>query len=87
MADSTGSGDTTALSRLDADFRIKAGSAVTWTNTDNFTHSVHVAKGGFPDLNLAPGQSGSITFSEPGEYDYVCTFHAQNMKGKVVVER
>lgn len=65
--------------------RVKAGSVVTWTNTDNFTHSVKVTKGGFPELQLAPGESGSIQFDAAGEYDYVCTFHAQNMTGKVVV--
>lgn len=58
---------------------------MTWHNSDNFTHSVKVLTGDFPFLNLPPGQSGSITFSQPGEYDYVCTYHTQNMKGKVLV--
>jgi len=68
--------------------QVPVGTTVTWRNTDNFTHSVSVVDGGFPTLDLAPGQSGTITFDQPGEYAYVCTYHAQNMKGTVrVVER
>ena len=24
-------------------------------------------------------------FGQPGEYDYICTYHAQDMKGKISV--
>jgi plastocyanin len=68
--------------------RVPVGTTVTWRNTDNFTHSVSVVGAGFPELSLAPGQSGTITFDQPGEYPYICTYHAQDMKGTVsVVER
>jgi plastocyanin len=62
---------------------VPAGTTVTWTNTDNFTHSVRVA-GGATQM-VAPGESATFTFDTPGEYAYVCTLHAQNMKGKVIV--
>lgn len=65
--------------------RVPAGTRVDWRNDDNFTHAVNVVSGGLPALNLVPGQSGEITFEQPGEYDYICTYHAQNMKGKVIV--
>jgi plastocyanin len=65
--------------------QVPAGATVTWRNTDNFTHSVSVGGGEFPLLNLPPGQSGQITFDQPGVYDYICTYHAQAMKGTVVV--
>lgn len=65
--------------------RVPVGTTVTWRNTDNFTHAVSVVTGGYPELSLAPGQSGSITFDRPGEYTYICTYHAQNMKGTVSV--
>jgi plastocyanin len=66
--------------------QVPAGTAVTFRNTDNFTHSVSVTSGGtFPYLNLPPGASGQLTFAEPGEYAYVCTYHTQDMRGKVVV--
>jgi plastocyanin len=65
--------------------QVPAGSTVTWRNTDNFTHSVSVAGGAFPFLNLSPGQSGAITFDQPGAYSYTCTYHAQDMQGTVIV--
>ncbi len=67
---------------------VKAGTSVTWTNHDNFTHSVQVQGQGV-DASvhmLSPGQTTSITFSAPGTYNYICTLHAQNMKGTVVVD-
>ena len=68
-----------------ANIQVKAGDTVTWHNGDNFTHSVQVLKEGFTMVNLPPGESGTITFAQPGEYDYVCTYHTQQMKGKVIV--
>jgi plastocyanin len=65
--------------------QVPAGTTVTWRNSDNFTHSVSVSGGAFPFLNLSPGQSGTITFDQPGAYDYVCTYHAQDMQGTIIV--
>jgi plastocyanin len=65
--------------------QVPAGTTVTWSNSDNFTHSVSVSGGAFPFLNLPPGQSGTLTFDQPGTYDYVCTYHAQDMQGTVIV--
>jgi plastocyanin len=63
---------------------VAAGSTVTWTNHDNFTHSVLVD--GTSDLRMVkPGESTQITFSTPGEYHYICTLHTQNMQGSVTV--
>lgn len=65
--------------------QVQAGTTVTWHNSDNFTHGVSIQKGSFPFLNLKPGESGSITFSQAGQYEYVCPYHSQNMKGTVIV--
>ena len=65
--------------------QVPAGTTVTWRNSDNFTHSVSVVDTKFPFLNLSPGQSGTITFDQPGAYAYICTYHAQDMKGTVIV--
>jgi len=65
--------------------QVPAGTTVTWRNADNFTHSVNISGGAFPFLNLPPGQSGAITFDKPGAYDYICTYHAQDMQGTVIV--
>jgi plastocyanin len=62
---------------------IQAGETVTWTNDDNFTHTVEVEGEG--DHKVDRGDSVSITFDEPGTYDYVCTLHSHDMHGTVIV--
>ncbi len=62
---------------------IKAGETVTWTNNDNFTHTVKVDGQG--DHKVGRGDSASITFDNPGRYHYVCTLHSKDMSGTVIV--
>jgi plastocyanin len=62
---------------------IKAGDTVTWTNNDNFTHTVKVD--GQEDNKVDRGDSVSIRFDKPGSYHYVCTLHSKDMDGTVVV--
>ena len=62
---------------------IEAGETVTWTNGDNFTHTVQVV--GQEDLKVEQGESVSIRFDTPGTYHYVCTLHEQDMEGDVIV--
>jgi plastocyanin len=68
-----------------AAIEVEAGTTVTWTNNDHFTHSVKVD--GLDDEvhNIPKGESISITFDAPGEYNYICTYHPKDMKGKVYV--
>ncbi len=68
--------------------KVKVGTTVTWVNDDNFTHDVRFTRGPvqFHSPPLRPGDKTSFTFTQPGEYEYECSFHPQNMKGKVVVE-
>ena len=63
---------------------IRGGQTVTWTNEDNFTHTVQVE--GQSDHKVERGESVSISFDEPGTYGYVCTLHRQDMDGTVIVE-
>lgn len=63
---------------------IKAGQTVTWTNNDNFTHTVHVD--GMDDHKVDRGKSVSIEFDKPGTYPYVCTLHSHDMHGTVIVQ-
>ena len=63
---------------------IHAGQTVTWTNQDNFTHTVEVE--GRPDHKVGRGESFAITFDRPGTYDYVCTLHSRDMDGTVIVK-
>jgi plastocyanin len=62
---------------------IEAGQTVTWTNEDNFTHTVEVD--GQEDHKVDRGDSVSIEFDTAGTFDYVCTLHRQDMEGKVIV--
>jgi plastocyanin len=64
--------------------QIRAGQTVTWTNEDNFTHTVQVE--GQVDHEVGRGESVEITFDTPGTYHYVCTLHSQDMDGTVIVE-
>jgi plastocyanin len=63
---------------------IEAGDSVTWTNEDNFTHTVQVE--GKEDHKVGQGESVEIRFDKPGTYDYVCTLHSQDMDGTVIVK-
>jgi plastocyanin len=63
---------------------VAAGATVTWTNEDNFTHTVQVD--GQADHKVGKGESVSITFERPGTYSYVCTLHSQDMDGEVIVK-
>ena len=63
---------------------IEAGQSVTWTNEDNFTHTVQVD--GQEDHEVERGESVSIAFGKPGTYHYVCTLHSNDMEGEVTVK-
>jgi plastocyanin len=63
---------------------IDAGDTVTWTNDDNFTHTVEVD--GQEDHEVGQGESVSIKFDRPGTYHYVCTLHSKDMDGEVIVK-
>jgi plastocyanin len=63
---------------------VEPGQTVTWTNDDNFTHTVQVD--GQEDHKVEQGETVSITFDEPGTYHYVCTLHENDMDGEVIVQ-
>jgi plastocyanin len=70
-----------------AHISVSAGTPVTWTNNDNFTHSVEFLDGGLPTepLVFEPGGSVTFTFDEPGVYHYQCSFHPGDMQGSITV--
>jgi len=68
---------------------VKAGTRVTWTNQDDITHTVTSGTpesrvGRFDSRLDGKGASTSVTFTEPGTYDYFCNRH-QSMRGQVRV--
>jgi plastocyanin len=64
--------------------QVESGDSVTWTNEDNFTHTVQVD--GQEDHEVGQGESVSLTFDTPGTYRYVCTLHSRDMDGEVIVK-
>ncbi len=66
---------------------IMTGTTIVWTNKDPVNHNVTAADGSFASGDLGKGGTFSYTFEEPGTYEYVCTLHPPDMKGKVTVEK
>jgi plastocyanin len=64
---------------------VPAGTEVTWTNHDGFTHSVRLLDDGGDVFDVAPGESVSYSFDTVGTHRYDCSFHPQDMRGSVIV--
>lgn len=62
---------------------VKSGETVEWANGDLTPHNA-TAEGMFNSGAINAGASWSHTFTQPGTFPYVCTFHPE-MKGVVVV--
>lgn len=66
------------------ELEIKVGTTVTWTNEDSVAHTATSDDGSFDSGSLRQGSSYSFTFSEPGTFSYICTFHP-SMTGTITV--
>jgi plastocyanin len=69
-----------------ANIVVPAGSTVTWTNHDNFTHTVRLIDGDGEVLFMKPGERVTRGFADPGLYRYDCSLHPNDMQGTVLVE-
>ena len=60
---------------------VKSGEAVVFTNNDNTDHTVTQGTGGRAadsacvNEHLSVGQSVTVTFTQPGDYQITCTIH------------
>jgi plastocyanin len=63
---------------------VTVGTAVTWKNNDNMTHTVTADDDSYDSGNIGSGSSFTKTFSTAGTYPYHCSIHP-TMTGKVVV--
>ena len=63
---------------------IGVNNTVEWVNNDTAPHTVTATDRSFDSGNLNPGETWTFTFTTPGTYTYVCTYHPW-MKGTVVV--
>jgi quinohemoprotein ethanol dehydrogenase len=72
-----------------ARIRVKAGTAVTFTNVGDLPHTATAFEKGkigkWDTDALAKDESKAITFTDPGTYFYICTPHPW-MYGQVIVE-
>jgi plastocyanin len=71
---------------------IDIGQTVTWYNGDTISHTVTSGQDGdldewslFDSDAIIPNQYYSVTFEEPGEFDYHCIYHPA-MVGEVIAE-
>lgn len=67
---------------------VAPGTTVTWTNEDNFAHTVTAEEGApasFDSGDLEGDATFEQTFEKAGTYPYVCEIHPA-MSGEVVVE-
>lgn len=69
--------------------RIPAGGTVVFSSDGSAPHNAVAYDGSwstedeFGDLAMLPGDSVSMTFDEPGVYEYFCTFHSTDGEGMV----
>ncbi len=67
--------------------QVQPGTTVTWTNHDQFPHTVQLLTGSDRSTReLGIGQSATVRFDQPGEYYYRCSLHPSQMRGKVIVK-
>lgn len=89
---------TTLLSFAPATLTVKAGTKVTWTDTDSIAHTVTTGTfvlgsdglrssqhpDGLINMPLSQGKNVTFTFTKPGTYIYYCSIH-HGMNGRIVV--
>jgi len=68
---------------------VKSGQEIKWTNFDSTKHNV-VIKPEQPEAFTSKDfeKDGTATYSpkKPGVYEYLCTYHAGSMQGKITVQ-
>lgn len=67
-----------------ADFSVKVGTKVTWTNQDSAGHTVTFDTGNVASETLQTGATYSRTFDAAGTFTYHCSIHPA-MKATVTV--
>ena len=51
--------------------KVKVGTKVTWTNGGKIPHDASAEDGAWSTGEIAPGQTGSVTFTKPGTFTYI----------------
>ncbi len=66
------------------DLTVQRGARVTWIDRDNAPHDATDVDRAWGTGTLTPDKNATLTFDDPGVYDYVCTIHP-NMEAKLTV--
>lgn len=74
-AEGTVNADMRSLQFVPARLRVRAGTAVTWKNTDQVAHTVTAEDRSWTSPLLEPGQTFRRVFNTPGTYHIICTPH------------
>ena len=64
---------------------VKKGTKVTFLNRDQMTHNVVANDKSFDSGNIATGAEWIYTFDKVGTFDYTCTYHPDQMRGRIEV--
>jgi plastocyanin len=77
------------ISIAPATITVKAGTTLKWTNLDATLHNMAITSGPVKFSSPAFNKGGTYkaTFTKPGVYHYLCTFHPATMRGTITVVR
>jgi plastocyanin len=75
------------ISIMPANITVKVGARIKWTNFDATLHNVAITSGPvkFSSAAFNKGATYTATFTKPGLYRYLCTFHPGIMTGTITV--
>jgi alcohol dehydrogenase (cytochrome c) len=65
--------------------KVPAGAAVTWSNQGKLPHDATAMDGSWTTGDIAPGATGSVTFANPGTFDYTSKSEPW-VHGQIMVE-
>jgi quinohemoprotein ethanol dehydrogenase len=65
--------------------RVKVGTKVTWRNNGRMTHTIVAEDGSWTTGPLSPLDIGTVVFSKPGTFTYICKEHPW-VYGQIIVE-
>ncbi|MEM7129833.1 MAG: G8 domain-containing protein [Chloroflexota bacterium] len=65
---------------------VTAGTELIWTNSDSVPHTATANDGSFDSGTLGTNDTFSVTLSELGIYEYICTIHPSMVGSITVVE-
>ena len=68
-----------------ATITVKAGATVTWVNRDDIPHSIVCQALNVHSHPMDTDGTFSLTFNQPGKYDYLCGLHPF-MHGQIIVQ-